>query len=612
VIPRSIRRAGIWGWLLGGVLAGQLAVSGTVFAETEESAQDTSHKLAYDVKIEGVGDGKLYDVLKATSQTVAFADRPPATELGLQVRADGDVERLNTALRSEGYYDASVSYRLNTSVSPAQVVFQIDPGPPYYLESYEIKYTRPAEHKGLPKDIRRLGLHIGMPARAPDIVAAESTLMTLLMQRGYPHPIVDNRQATVDHADHSMRVVVNVDQGPYAVFGPVSYEGLEDVDETLPRSLLTWKKGEPFDQREIEKYRKDLWQTELFKAITFDKSHEVGADGSLPITVKVVEALPRTVGAGANYSTDEGFGIEVFWRHRNLFGEGERLETRIELAQIRQSLKATFRKPVFLRKDQSFLAATEFTREDTDAFRGLTGTASVGVERKIDEGFTVSAGLSLDYSSLEDAGKNSDVDTYYLVGVPLVASLDRTNNALNPERGFKASAQATPYYGTGNKELTFLSASLSGAVYVPIDSDRRYVWAGRAKVGTIIGAETQDIPANLRLYAGGGGSVRGYAYQSVGPLDNAGDPLGGRSLIEAAMEVRVKVTDTIAVVPFIDGGNVYDASWPDLGQGLLWAGGLGVRYYTDFGPLRFDVATPINGRPSDDNFQFYVSLGQAF
>jgi translocation and assembly module TamA len=138
------------------------------------------------------------------------------------------------------------------------------------------------------------------------------------------------------------------------------------------------------------------------------------------------------------------------------------------------------------------------------------------------------------------------------------------------------------------------------------------VWAARAKVGSIVGASTDRIPANLRLYAGGGGSVRGYAFQSVGPLDQNNDPLGGRSVIELAMEMRVRITDDIALVPFIDAGNVYDDSWPDLSEGLLWAAGLGVRYHTDIGPLRLDVATPINGRPSDDLFQFYVSLGQAF
>ena len=127
-----------------------------------------------------------------------------------------------------------------------------------------------------------------------------------------------------------------------------------------------------------------------------------------------------------------------------------------------------------------------------------------------------------------------------------------------------------------------------------------------------MGESTEDLPANKRFYAGGGGSVRGYEFQTVGPLDDDDDPLGGRSLVEVSAEVRTRVTDEIGLVPFVDGGTVFDTAYPDFDETLRWAAGIGLRYFTAVGPVRVDFAFPLNGRDDDDAFQFYVSFGQAF
>jgi translocation and assembly module TamA len=170
----------------------------------------------------------------------------------------------------------------------------------------------------------------------------------------------------------------------------------------------------------------------------------------------------------------------------------------------------------------------------------------------------------------------------------------------------------TPYTGTGDGGLLFAVGTVSGSAYRALDTDRRFVLAGRAKFGSLVGEETDDVPANKRFYAGGGGSIRGYEFQSVGPLDANNDPLGGRSLIELNAELRVRITEQIGLVPFVDGGMVFDSVYPDFEEDLRWAAGLGVRYFSAIGPLRLDIAIPLNKREVDDSFQFYISLGQAF
>jgi translocation and assembly module TamA len=146
-----------------------------------------------------------------------------------------------------------------------------------------------------------------------------------------------------------------------------------------------------------------------------------------------------------------------------------------------------------------------------------------------------------------------------------------------------------------------------------VDDDSRYVLAFRARVAQVAGEPTATLPANHRLYAGGAGSIRGYEFQSVGPLDANNDPLGGRSLVTFGGEIRWRITETIGIVPFLDGGNVYDSTVPDFGEKFFWGTGVGFRYYTDFGPLRADIAFPLDRRKGiDDAYQFYISLGQAF
>ena len=161
--------------------------------------------------------------------------------------------------------------------------------------------------------------------------------------------------------------------------------------------------------------------------------------------------------------------------------------------------------------------------------------------------------------------------------------------------------------------VSFLALEANGSAYQAVDKAEKVVFAGRFRIGSVAGETTDTLPANKRLYAGGGGSVRGYKYRMVGPLSANGAPAGGRSLAELGLESRIKVSEHIGIVPFVEGGGVYDGITPQFPNDTLWAGGLGLRYYTLVGPLRADLAFPLNGRAGIDSvFEFYISIGQAF
>jgi translocation and assembly module TamA len=299
----------------------------------------------------------------------------------------------------------------------------------------------------------------------------------------------------------------------------------------------------------------------------------------------------------------------------NLLGRNEKLRVSGTASLIEQTGELDFRKPAFLERDQALLANITGGFEDNDAYKRQAVDGLVALERPFLENWRGSVGVAAGYEIVDETADNSgdSEQQFALFGLPLTASRDTTDDALNPASGTRLLLSLTPTTGAGDKPLLFLTAVAGGSVYYAIDEAERIILAGRARVGSIVGEKTEALPASRRFYAGGGGSIRGYQYQLVGPLDNDDDPFGGVSLVEMGAEVRVRVTEEIGVVPFVDGGTVYDDPYFASGETLRWAAGLGLRYFTGFGPVRLDVAFPLNPRSGvDDAFQFYISFGQAF
>ncbi|MBY0509373.1 MAG: BamA/TamA family outer membrane protein, partial [Rhodospirillaceae bacterium] len=299
------------------------------------------------------------------------------------------------------------------------------------------------------------------------------------------------------------------------------------------------------------------------------------------------------------------------------FGNAEKLETTLDGTQLEQTATAALTRPHFFRHGQSLKLAAQGKRSDTDAFQGYSGTLYAGLERGLGEDWLVGAGISFDGASLTQTGATS---RSYLAGLPMtlvraprIVTRVVPENFVDQTEGWRMRLAATPYSGALDKTVAFFKGEAEGDVYFPIDERQWYVLAARLKVGTLLGEDIEHVPADKRFYGGGGGSVRGFGYQLISPLDAAGTPIGGRSLIETSVEARIKVTNTIGFVPFIDAGAVSSSSLPGKNARLAIGAGIGARYYTGVGPLRVDFAVPVNPRGGrDKGFQFYLSFGQAF
>ena len=567
----------------------------------------------YEVRFEGIEDKALLENLHSASNTVAFKDKPPATVGLLGRRAEGDLPRLLQALKSNGYYGAEVDFAIDESAEPVQVTFHIKPGPAYPLQSVKIELTH--EEAGVRSKLPSVGelkLAVGEAARARPIVDARDTILNRMRERGFPFVKVAEAEVVVDHSTREVSVSYVVDSGPAARFGETNVTGLQSVEESFVKTKLPWRKGDPFNAARFPELQNRLSETRLFSLIRITNGSEL-SEGLVPIQIEVKERKPRTVSLGVSYYTDEGPGAKVAWEHRNLLHGGERLNFDAKASGIGYEGKGTFRKPAFLRDDQSLLLNSRLARDDTDAFVSLNTELGLLVEREPRKGFRFGAGPAFRFARIDQqAGPDEQAQDFALLFFPAHLNHDTSDDLLNPSRGGRLALQLAPYQDTLDTDLRFIKAYGNYSRYYKVSEHPSLILAGRVAAGFMAGAERDAVPADVRFYAGGGGSVRGYPFQSVGPLFED-EPLGGRSLLELGVELRARVTEKLGFALFLDGGSAFEASFPDFGENVLWGTGIGVRYFTPVGPLRLDIGFPLERRESvDESFQIYVSIGQAF
>ena len=567
--------------------------------------------LNYRTEITGVEDNALADLLEKVSELKTLEDKPPVSEEALRRRADRDLGRLTDAAHSLGYWDAEFSYDIDTATDPAKVAVRVKPGPLYHVAS--VKVLGPDEQ---PLSIlNRLPLKPGDTARTAPVLATETALLASLGDSGHPFAKAETRRVEIDKDTQTMDVTYALDPGPVMRFGPPVITGLERLDPAYVEGRIRWQGGEVYDASKVEETRRALIETGLFSTVQITPTVDPDNPEDVRMAIDATERLHRTVGAGLAYNTSQGFGARAFWENRNLFGYAENLRLSVEAGQQLDAFRANFRRPDFLATDQDFLATAEAANDNPVAYRSRRAIATAGIERRFDHLVTGGVNFEVEKANvvqLADVTPRTGTQRYELVGLPAYVKLDTTDNLLNPTTGYRAQLNVTPAHTFSGSHLTFSTNLLSGSTYWVLGPEQRAVLAGKLALGSLDGAPLSQLPSDQRIYAGGGGSVRPYGYLMAGPLAPNNVPIGGRSSLVLNLEARVKITETIGIVPFVDAGSYYESPVPQLGRTLLYGVGLGLRYYTGFGPLRLDLATPLHKRNGDSPIQVYISLGQAF
>ncbi|MCZ7592010.1 MAG: BamA/TamA family outer membrane protein [Kiritimatiellae bacterium] len=501
----------------------------------------------YEVRFRNVPQWGMRSLLEQGSDSYALRNYPPPTETLLRRRADRDLPAIMTVLQSAGYYAAQPAVELVTS-APRRVVFHLNPGPRYRLGAVVVQ----ASAIEMPA-LRHFGWKPGRAAAAAPLLAAEEECLAYVRSLGYPFPQWTRRIYTPDHERRVLNVELKLDPGPKALWGKTSITGLVSVKERFVQNELELPEGKPFNPAQLTETRTRLIRLGLFSAVNLTTAEEVDDEGRLPLSLTLRERRPRTVAAGVKYTTDEGYGTRLEWEHRNLFTHAERLHLTLDVGESVNAFESRFTVPQFGEPRQRLLLNARVADEHLEAYDSKSVKTLAQLEREWRQIFWLRGGVGF---QLSDVGQFDEDKNYVFLTLPFELDWNTSRDPLDPRRGHRVFAHAEPFYDLERKDRAFLKSSVTLNKYQRLNHDRTWLLAGRVTAGGISGESSRAVPADERFYAGGGSSVRGYAYQKIGPLQD-GDPLGGRSLFEASGELRAQVMGNFGFVFFLDGGTAF-------------------------------------------------------
>ncbi len=584
--------------------------------ESVVTTTDADAARRYAWRVEGIGDiastllRPRFDQLSSLKAN----DGKPANAAQLDRRAREDAALLNSLLRAEGYYDAAVTTRVEGGAKPLVVIAAV-PGTLYRFKGVTIDGIAEAGDKA-PALAGAFGVKADDPVNSDAIVAGEAKLTSQIGREGFPFATVGDSAIVVDHATRTASLDLAVQPGGARRFGQVvALPGNRVFDAHHVEEIARFSPGQPYDAAKIDDLRRALIQTSLVSAVTV-KPVQGATPDVVDIAVKLDPAPPHTVAGELGYGTGEGARAELSWTHRNLFPPEGALTLRSVLGTREQLGSVVFRRSNFHARDRVLTAQVSAAHTNRDAYDARTFTLSGSLEKQTNIFFqktwTWSLGGELVASDERDVLLSTGLPrrrTFFIGALPTSLNYDGSDDLLNPTRGFRLGGRLSPEVSLQGSVFGYARTQVDASVYRTVADG--VVLAARTRLGTIAGAPRDQVAPSRRFYAGGGASVRGYGYQAIGPRDPNNDPIGGRSLTEFAIEARVKAFGNFGIVPFLDAGNIYTSPLPKF-TGLQYGAGLGVRYYSNFGPIRLDVGTPLNPRAGDSRIAVYVSLGQAF
>ena len=562
-------------------------------------------------------EGELKAKLRAQLvEAIGVSEKPVTNRFEARRRAREAAADAIAVLRSEGYYGAEVIPEVGEGDTPLPVV-RVRPEKRFVIADPKIDWAGDLPTTDVQAAAQAvMGLANGQAGRAADVVGAEGRIVAAVQKRGFADVTAEPREVIVDHQDRTVRPTYRIAAGDLVRLDAVRLVTGGRTDPVWLNRLAPWVVGDAYDPEDVAELERRLLDTGVYESVTVALAGkgEVSADGNRPIIVSLTDRSKRTLELGASYSTSEGAGADVRWTRYNFLGRADTLTAFARGSNIDSRIGAEISLPHWRRGQQTLKATSAVYRTLTDAYDETGVGFTVDVQRRFGKTSYVSVGSSLDYAETAEIQEKtllSDARRQVTLAVLGAAALDRSDDPLDPKRGWRVEARVEPTLVTGSDTLPFLKLQAQGSGYIPFDGRGRTVLAGRLKVGSMVGGLIPEVPASRRFYAGGGGSVRGYAYQAIGPRLTGTTPQGGLALLEGSLELRQKIGRRWGVVAFIDAGSVSSDPTPSV-KDLAMGAGIGVRYDLGFGPIRADIAAPINPRKGDPAFQVYLSIGQSF
>ena len=576
------------------------------------------------------GDETVETAVKSASELWRGRENPVGGSAGVISRARGDYRRILAALYNSGYYAGSISISLlgaQAADLPVGTEFptgslisvNVKTGAPYTFGRADIVGAAPATDDKTDQvpSFADVGFATGLPAQAGAVGKAAKLARDGWRQQGHALARVVDRSASANHPNNELNVQIDVDSGQRATYGDLEVTGTERMNPDFVAQQTGLKPGQEYDPDDLDKAKKRLDRLGVFSTQKLEEGTTLGPNGSLPMMLTLKERKLRRIGAGATISSIDGIGLQTFWLHRNLFGRAERLRldakvsglgTTFDYQKFDYNFGAAFTKPGVFTPDTDLNFKLYATREVYDDYIETFAGGSVFLTHYFSDRLTLNGGGFSEFYRNEDDGVTQDFVT---VGLATSLIYDTRDSALDATTGFYVSGEFKPFYEF-NYQNFGVRAQTEARGYLALGEEARTVLAARMLVGSVTGPSREETPDNLLFFAGGGGSVRGYGFHNIGIVETDGDITGGQSKIEGSVEVRIKVTDNFGAVAFADAAIVSASSLPSFDEDIKAGVGIGVRYYTGLGPIRLDVAIPLNRGSDDPSFGIYAGIGQAF
>jgi translocation and assembly module TamA len=571
-----------------------------------------------DLNVSGGGD-ELRSELKDAMSMVDLLDTENPTPQALLAAAQADYGRLVAAMYAVGRFSPAVSITIDgreaAGISPFEapgsidlILVEVDPGSRFRFGQAEIAPL--AEGTRIPDSFRS-----GERAGTPPIRSAVDAGVTGWRNAGHAKARLINQQITANHPNRELDVQLDLSPGPRLRFGDIAVTGNDTIRARRIREIAGIPQGAVFDPEEIAQAERRLRQTGVFNSVAISEAETVEPDETLDLNVQLAEQKPRRFGFGAEVSTQDGGKLSAFWLHRNLFQGAERLRVDGEISgigtdenDIDYKLELTYGRPATFTPDTEFYLSASIEQLNEPGFNSNQASLSSGLTHRFSDELTGTFGLGYRYIDTEDAFGDRE---FQLLTATFGASYDTRNSTFNPTDGFYISATGVPFLGLDDSE-SGVQLTSDARAYVGFGEDDRFVLAGRAQVGSVWGPDLEGTVPDYLFYSGGGGTVRGQPYQSLGVTANNGEFTGGQSFAAVSAELRTKVRGNIGLVGFYDAGMITKDSG-FAGDSDWHAGaGVGLRYDTGIGPIRVDVATPVTGDDAGQAYELYIGIGQAF
>ena len=559
-------------------------------------------------QVEGVADRALRLALQ---RAAGEAEGAPANRIEARRRAQQAAEGVTALLRSDGYYDATVQPDVSEDERPRAVV-KVDPGPLTRLAAARVQWVGPAPSAAAATSASaEVKLKPGDAGRAVDVIAAEGRIVAALQLAGYADAQADPREVLVDHADHTMTPTYRIAAGGLVRMDGLVITGRTHTHPRLIRRLAPWKPKEVYRPKDVAELERRLLETGVYDSVTVALAPKANADGLRPVVVSLADRAKSALSLGVGYSTTEGVLADSTYSIFNVLHEADTFSIFAKAQTIDTRIGVFESVPDVLHPGQTLKVGPDIFRDVTPAYTTQGAEVSADLTQRYGKYSFLTKGFSVVYNEL-DGHEPGRLDIYSLRPL-LAASLDRTDNVLAATRGFKLDMRVEPTYVLGSSNLFYFKLQAQGSTYLALDRDDDRILALRAQAGSIIGGEIPLVPASDRFFAGGGGTVRGYSYQNVGPHYPDNTPEGGLSLIDGSIELRQHISGPFGAVVFVDSGTVGAQATPTFSH-VASAVGVGVRYDLGFAPVRIDIATPLNrlSAASQAPVQVYLSVGQSF